>query len=115
PAEIISHLLTETVKQDPALRKILPDVSFFPFRREHLIFGNLSLEKPPPFGDDPIGDAGMGRQLLLLKWVLEGSFLPPFAGFNTGIDDTLLRTVIFDHLSSRPDTVKPEGYEWGLY
>jgi PKD repeat protein/pimeloyl-ACP methyl ester carboxylesterase len=115
PAEIISFLLTRTVQLNTERRKILKDVSFFPFRREHLLFANLSLEKPPAFGDDPIGDAGMGRQLLLLKWLLEGAFLPPFDVFNQNIDDIALRKEIFDRLSLRRSSIAVESFEWGIY
>ncbi len=115
PAAIISFVLTENLKRNPDLRKTLPDVSFFPFRREHFEFGLMSLERPPPFGDDPIGDAGMGRSLLLLKWVLEGAFLPPFGDFNAGVNDAALRQQVFARLASRPGRLEPEGLEWGLY
>jgi PKD repeat protein/pimeloyl-ACP methyl ester carboxylesterase len=115
PAEIISFLLTRTVQTNPERREILKDVSFFPFRREHLLFANLSLEKPPAFGDDPIGDAGMGRQLLLLKWLLEGAFLPAFDEFNKGIDDASLRNEIFERLSRRRSSIAVESFEWGIY
>jgi PKD repeat protein len=116
PAEVISHILTHLVKSDPERRKILPDVSFFPFRREHLKFACLSLEKPPPFGDDPVGDAGMGRQLLLMKWLLEGAFLPPFGNFNAPASlPSGMRSTLFDRLKQRESLMAVEGYEWGLY
>jgi PKD repeat protein/pimeloyl-ACP methyl ester carboxylesterase len=123
PAQVLSALLTHTVARDktgdprnPGLRDILPDVSFFPFRREHFEMGMMSLEKPPPFGDDPIGDAGMGRQSLLLKWVLEGAFLPPRDGFNAEVpDDLAKRTAIYQRLLEREDLFGFEGFEWGIY
>ena len=119
PAAVISFVLTENLKRNEALREILPDVSFFPFRREHFQMAVMSLEKPPPFGDDPVGDAGMGRGLLLLKWVLEGAFLPPFPQnaviFNAGIDDSAIRTVVFNRLQAKSARLEPEGLEWGLY
>jgi len=76
----------------------------------------MSLEKPPPFGDDPIGDAGMGRQSLLLKWVLEGAFLPPFDGFNNAVpNDAAKRATVFDRMRLRQDLFAFEGFEWGIY
>lgn len=126
PSSVVSFVLTENLKKSTTtisgknIRKILPDVSFFPYRREHFEFAVMSLERPPPFGDDPIGDAGMGRGLLLLKWVLEGAFLPEFDGFNTGFDaagaaDKARRTAVFDRLVARSDSLEVEGYEWGIY
>jgi pimeloyl-ACP methyl ester carboxylesterase len=117
PAQIISFVLTENLKQESnkGLRELLPDISFFPFRRDHFEHATMSLEKPPPFGDDPIGDAGMGRSLLLLKWVLEGAFLPPFGGFNTEVNDATRRSAVFNRLMARQNALKVEGYEWGIY
>lgn len=126
PAEIISFALTERLKQereaDEEFKKLLPDTSFFPFRKEHFFFGIPSLERPPPFGDDPIGDAGTGRGLLLLKWVLEGTFLPPFSAgsgsFNSEMSrerDLEFRTRIYERLKERRDQLALEGYEWGIY
>lgn len=119
PSAVISFVLTENLKRNEKLREFLPDVSFFPFRREHFQMAVMSLEKPPPFGDDPVGDAGMGRGLLLLKWVLEGAFLPVINGdevtFNVGIDDAAIRTVVFNRLQDKSARLEPEGLEWGLY
>jgi pimeloyl-ACP methyl ester carboxylesterase/PKD repeat protein len=115
PAQIASYALTRTVTTIPVAREVLTDVSFFPFRREHFLFAVMSLEKPPPFGDDPIGDAGMGRSLLLLKWVLEGAFLPAFGGFNAGIDDMVLRGQVHERLQQRQAEIVREGFEWGLF
>lgn len=115
PAQIISYALTKSVLSEPIVRGVLTDVSFFPFRREHFDFAIMSLEKPPPFGDDPIGDAGMGRSLLLLKWLLEGAFLPPFGGFNQGVNDVDLRAEVHQRLVSRAALLEPEAFEWGLY
>jgi hypothetical protein len=116
PAEVISALLAETVKRNKVRKKeFLPDVSFFTVRKEHFFFGQTSLEKPAPFGDDPVGDAGMGRQLLLLKWVLEGAFLPEFGSkFNVGIDDLALRKTIYNRLIRRQGEADIEGFEWGI-
>ena len=115
PAQIISYALTKYVLATPEVRAELTDVSFFPFRREHFDFAVMSLEKPPPFGDDPIGDAGMGRSLLLLKWLLEGAFLPKFDGFNEGIEDLDLRTEVHQRLVARAAALTPEAFEWGMY
>jgi pimeloyl-ACP methyl ester carboxylesterase len=119
PAQIISFVLTQTVNDDEALKATLPDISFFPYRREHFDFAVMSLEKPPPFGDDPIGDAGMGRSSLLLKWVLEGAFLPEFDKFNVGMDraaDMARRTAVWNRLVARQaEAFLFDPAEWALY
>jgi PKD repeat protein/pimeloyl-ACP methyl ester carboxylesterase len=119
PAQVISFILTQTVNDDAELKKILPDISFFPFRREHFDFAVMSLEKPPPFGDDPIGDAGMGRSSLLLKWVLEGAFLPEFNGFNVGMNqaaDMARRTAVYNRLvARRAEAFLFDAEEWALF
>jgi hypothetical protein len=118
PAEVIVHILRHLVTSNATVRKTLKDVTFFPVRREHVEFACLSLDKPPPSGDDPVGDAGMGRQLLLLKWLMEGTFLPPFGDYNdtaVGPEGTDLRTVLFNRLLQRQELVKVEGYEWALF
>jgi len=115
PAQIASYALTKSVTTTNIVRGVLKDVSFFPFRREHFLFAVMSLERPPPFGDDPIGDAGMGRGMLLLKWLLEGAFLPPFGGFNQRVDDLALRSEIHQRLAARGTALIPEAFEWALY
>ena len=118
PADIIAAALTHTAKSDPQVSAELPEVTFFPVRREHFFFGTPSVERPPPFGDDPIGDAGLGRGLLFLKWVLEGVFINPFANDPTDLPlgeiDLSLRTTIHERLRERQSALGIEGYEWGL-
>jgi hypothetical protein len=75
PAEAVTRQLVHAVTNDSARRALLRDINFFPERREHFMFGALHLQRPPAFGDDPIGDSGTGRQMLLLKWALEGAFV----------------------------------------
>jgi hypothetical protein len=118
PADIIAATLTDTVTNDTSLRKILTDVSFFPYRKEHFMFGVPSVELPPPFGDDPLGDAGMGRRLLFLKWALEGVFLPSESFvFNQNLprSDLELRTHVHQKLVQRAEAMLNESYEWGVY
>jgi PKD repeat protein len=51
------------------------DVSFYPMTREN--FEKAELDIHPPTGDqgDIIGDMGLGRQILLLKWLIEGCYV----------------------------------------
>lgn len=116
PAEVIARVFTQTVRQDPALRALLPDTSFFPERREHFMFGRLHLQRPPEFGDDPIGDGGTGRQMLMLKWLLEGAYVTATddggaEGFSPGappLTDIFARWV-------QAGVPRAEGYEWGIF
>ncbi len=118
PAEVIAAALTDTVRTNPAIEEKLKEVTFFPARREHFFFGVPSIERPPAFGDDPIGDAGLGRGLLFLKWVLEGVFINPFAANHANLPipgtDAGLRAEIFERLKSRQAAFAMEAYEWGL-
>ncbi|HKX63659.1 MAG TPA: PKD domain-containing protein, partial [Verrucomicrobiae bacterium] len=116
PAQAIAFFFTRTVTENSSHRQLLPEVSFFPFRREHFEFAVMSLEKPPPFGDDPVGDAGMGRHLLLLKWLLEGEYVDLPTPLNDNIKDLNL---IFSELASsasNPNGIPlADGFEWGVY
>jgi hypothetical protein len=112
PAQVVSRELTSLVQGSAELKKFLPDVSFFPFRAEHFEYGVMSLERPPPFGDDPIGDAGMGRALLLLKWVLEGAYVTfDSGGLNA---DAPSLEMVFQNLKNQGIPLA-EGFEWGVY
>jgi hypothetical protein len=123
PGDIITSRMKTNVfllgyaQPDPALgitHPLLPDISFFPVRYDHFTNAVLDLEPPQTTansGDDPIGDAGLGRQLLLLKWVLEGVYVPvPNLPIDPGYDlDT-----VFNLMRSRGEAGIPvlEGYEW---
>lgn len=116
PAEVIAREFTRTVTSDPVRRKLLPDTSFFPERREHFMFGRLHLQRPPEFGDDPIGDGGTGRQMLMLKWLLEGSFVTATDGggadaFSPGAPSL---AAVYGNWQ-RVGVPRAEGLEWGLF
>ena len=63
----------------------------------------------------------MGRGFLLLKWVLEGAFLPPFATAFGDINATVqpdgvsVRNEVFDRLNDRRAALGVESYEWGVF
>ena len=116
PAEVIAREFVRTVKSDPAVRKLLPDTSFFPERREHFMFGRLHLQRPPEFGDDRIGDGGTGRQMLMLKWLLEGAYVT--ATDDGGAEDfspgSPALTDVYANWK-RVGVPRAEGYEWGVF
>lgn len=116
PAEVIAREFTRTVTKDAARRKLLPDTSFFPERREHFQFGRLHLQRPPEFGDDPIGDGGTGRQMLMLKWLLEGAFVTASDDGGAGEFSPGAPTLpqVFANWQ-RVGVPRAEGLEWGLF
>ena len=114
PANVITLWMFHAVTNDPARRALVPEVSFFPERREHFMYGVLHLSLPPAFGDDATGDAGAGRQLLLLKWLLEGAYVSGggsgAAAYNVGAPE-LPKIWNYWQLAGIPPA---EGYEWGV-
>jgi pimeloyl-ACP methyl ester carboxylesterase len=110
PAEIIANLLN-LLAEEPASKKILKEASFFPVRFEYFTNGVLDIESVGAYlaGSDPIGDAGLGRQLLLLKWVLEGEWVdsgtPTYDLQGPDLNDIWLRL-------ANSDIPRLEGLEW---
>jgi len=52
------------------------DITFFAVSREEFEGARLSIMPPPASGgSDAFGDMGLGRQQLLLKWLLEGQYV----------------------------------------
>ncbi|MEQ1870489.1 MAG: Ig-like domain-containing protein [Vicinamibacterales bacterium] len=86
-----------------------PDITFYPVERER--FDDGLLDASPAFGSgsDGSGDYGLGRQQLLLKWVLEGEYvdIPQYSIKGPPLEQILTRM--------RTTTgIQPlEGYEWG--
>jgi pimeloyl-ACP methyl ester carboxylesterase len=116
PAEIIARSFTLTITTDPTLRAQLPDTTFFPERREHFMFGRLHLERPPAFGDDPVGDAGMGRQMLLLKWLIEGAYVTPDDNGGPNSLSLTAPSLLDIYLNWQQSGVPvAEGFEWGVF
>lgn len=117
PAEVIARVFTLTITGNTNSRKLLPDTTFFPERREHFMFGHLHLQRPPEFGDDPIGDGGTGRQLLLLKWLLEGAFVTLSDGGDGAGDLNLGAPTLSQVFTNWQHAGVPlaEGLEWGVF
>ncbi len=108
PAEIIANGLNTLARQR---NDALPEVSFFPVRYEYFTNAVLDLEANTAYlgGSDPIGDAGLGRQLLLLKWLLEGEYLrvnhPPINLAGEDLD------TVWQRLTNH-GIPRLEGFEW---
>src|SRR6185436_14817843 len=51
------------------------DITFFAVRREPFEQAKLDVLPPASSGTDAAGDVGLGRQQLLLKWLLEGEYV----------------------------------------
>ena len=90
---------------------VFDEVSFFPVPREEFEQARLNIDPPTSAGGtDVTGDLGLGRQQLLLKWLLEGEYvvLPNNDRSLVGVD---LEQVL---ARLRTETKIPavEGYEW---
>lgn len=86
------------------------DISFFPVSRAE--FENARLNVNPPVGsgsDGAVGDLGLGRQQLLLKWLLEGEYIdvPGQSVAGLPLDQ------ILDRLRTQTGIPRLEGHEWG--
>ena len=86
------------------------DVTFFPFRREDFESGRLNVLPPQSSGGDATGDLGLGRQQLLLLWLLGGEYVPvpqiPALAPGRRLDD------ILQDFTNRFGIQRLEGFEW---
>jgi PKD repeat protein len=110
------------------------DVTFFAMAKADVESGRLPLDRPPDTGgSDAVGDMGLGRQQLLLKWVLEGEYVRlddyslagqrptvgtiDLSGAATGGRNTLAGRdldAVLDHMRTRRLLPPVEGYEWAV-
>jgi len=92
------------------------DISFFPVRKEKFLAAQLDVEPPASAGSDPYGDLGLGRQQLLLKWLLEGEYirvpLPNQKVLAPGPDE--LQAGILSIMQSGTGIPPLEGLEWAV-
>jgi hypothetical protein len=82
------------------------NLTMFAARAEHFTNGLIDLELPLESGSDPLGDVGTGRQMLLLKWILEGDYATGYAGPPL--------SEVFEAFRVR-GIPAVEAYEWGTY
>ena len=90
---------------------VFDDISFFPMSKDDFERAKLNVMPPvDPVGSDPTGDLGLGRQGLLLKWVLEGAYVEvpgrPMSG-------APLESIL-DTLKTTTGIAPLEGYEWAM-
>jgi len=95
----------------------LGDLSLFAVPREAFESGEFPVAPPQNKSGDSAGDLGLGRQILVLFWVLDGEYVAGFEGLPLG--------EILERLKDKgdsPDPVIPgepsiprlEGYEWSF-
>ncbi|MFZ4858363.1 MAG: PKD domain-containing protein [Desulfuromonadaceae bacterium] len=84
------------------------DITFFPMSRENFESGELDANPPTSVAGDVTGDMGLGRQLLLLKWVLEGEYVKGVPGFN--LEGKKLGDILNAMKTKKISRV--EGHEW---
>ena len=84
------------------------DITFFPFAREDFESARLNIEQPKNSDGDPTGDLAMGRQQLLLLWLLGGEYisLNDFDVQGKPLDE------ILKQLKTTTKIPRLEGYEW---
>jgi len=85
------------------------DITFFPVNREAFDGAKLDVLPPNPSGGDATGDLGLGRQQLLLKWLLEGEYVsvPGLRSHRESLD------AVLSTLRTTTKIPALEGYEWG--
>ena len=96
----------------PGVTVTFDDLTFYAGSREE--FESASMNVQPPSGSggaDSTGDLGLGRQQLLLKWLLEGEYVdvPQFPSLKGKDLETVLTT-----LRDRGENaiLRLEGHEW---
>jgi hypothetical protein len=84
------------------------DITFFPVSRERFESARLDVLPPVSGGSDPTGDLGLGRQQLLLKWLLEGEYVdvPGYSLAGRDLEEILAT------LTATTGIPVLEGYEW---
>lgn len=116
PANWISVIMTQVASNHLAnagQRAVAASLSFFCVRHELFVNGLVDLELPFPVGGDPLGDAGMGRQALMQKWLLEGNYVDGVAGLPA--NPTPLAEILTKFQALGSSVPVAEAYEWGVY
>ena len=87
------------------------DITFFPEVRERFETARFDVEPPDSSGSDSVGDMGLGRRSLLLKWLLEGAYVTGVPGYSVAGRSLDL---ILEDLKTVTKIPRLEGYEWAV-
>ena len=87
------------------------DITFFPEVRERFETARFDVEPPDSSGSDAVGDLGLGRRSLLLKWLLEGAYVTSVPGYSVAGRSLDL---ILNDLKAVTGIPRLEGYEWAV-
>ena len=115
-----------TIQSDPipieafGYKVYFKDISFYPMNREDFESALLSINRPAGTMGDTIDDMGLGRQQLLLKWLVEGSYVEVPGLDLKGMDfrqilEELKKPMDVDgdgHEDEPSHIPRLEGYEW---
>ena len=109
PANYISEILTAAAVvhlESEGYTFAAKNLTMFTARDEHFRNGLIDLELPLESGSDPLGDAGTGRQMLMLKWILEGAYVPGYVGPSLDL--------VYQQFHARGIKTL-EAFEWGNF
>ncbi len=117
PADCVSDTLADQfINEDKTPKEIdvdgrkvsFDDITFYPFRKDGFEAGRVNILMPQNKKGDTTGDLAMGRQQLLLLWLLGGEYVnvPGYNVTGTPLSEILLK------LSSQTFIPQLEGYEW---
>ncbi len=115
-----------TIQSDPipvsayGYKVLFKDITFYPMDRYSFESAKLDLNRPAGTQGDTIGDMGLGRQQLLLKWLIEGRYVDvpgldlkgiPFSAILEKLKDPM--DMDQDGEDEEPSHIQRlEGYEW---
>ncbi|MGC4081214.1 MAG: Ig-like domain-containing protein [Vicinamibacterales bacterium] len=87
------------------------DITFFPVVKELFETARFDVNPPASGGSDAVGDMGLGRRSLLLKWLLEGAYVTGVPGYT--LDGKSLDAILND-LKQVTGIPQVEGFEWSM-
>jgi PKD repeat protein len=113
-------ILDQFINSRPSGIQRLGALTLFAVAREPFEDAELLNGTPRNSSGDPSGDLAMGRQLLLLLWILEGEYVDGHQGTLPALPEILLRFKQ-KHTSANPifpgepsGIPRLEGYEWSV-
>lgn len=117
--EEAQEILDRYMEGRPAGVEKLGALTLFAVAREPFENAELLNGTPMNRSGDPAGDLAMGRQLLMLLWLLEGEYVAGLRGTMPNLEDILERLrrkhVTDPVFPGEPSGIpRLEGYEWSL-